>query len=125
MDDLLLGTHGRSIYKTNLEPIYDLLQNDLSSKNEIYFNVNDIPKCSSCGTKRYNWDKEYFEKNIEVIVFSDKKQSVELVLSQEKFKIIQKDIQLKKGFQYVSLPMSYDENGLKALRKSKNKPDFK
>ena len=125
MDDLLLGTHGRSIYKTNLEPIYDLLQNDLSSKNEIYFNVNDISKCSSCGTKRYNWDKEYFEKNIEVIVFSDKKQSVELVLSQEKFKIIQKDIQLKKGFQYVSLPMSYDENGLKALRKSKNKPDFK
>ena len=125
MDDLLLGTHGRSIYKTNLQPIYKLLQNDLSSKNEIYFDVEDVSSCSSCGTKRYNWDKEYFERNIQVVVFSDKKQSVELVLSQEKSKIIQKDIRLKKGFQYVSLPMSYNENGLKALMRSKSKPDLK
>ena len=125
MDDLILGTHGRSIYKTSLKPIYNFLENGTSKRNGLFFSVNDLSHCRSCGTKRYNWDKEYREQNIDFILYSEKDQNVKLLMKLDQINIVQMKIQLKKGFQHIKLPMYYEESVIKDLNKSKEKYDLK
>ena len=36
-NELIVGTHGRGIYRTNLEPIREAFSNDLSTKGRDYF----------------------------------------------------------------------------------------
>ena len=71
--DLLIGTHGRSIYKTDLSVIYNYLDNIEDSKDGIVFKVDDISYCSRCGSKRNSWDP-YVDQKIKVMIFSKKEQ---------------------------------------------------
>jgi len=124
-DDLILGTHGRSIYKTNLKPIYNFLENGTSKRNGLFFSIDDLSHCGSCGTKRYNWDKEYREQNIEFVLYSEKDQNVKLLMKFDQTNIFQMKTQLKKGFQYVKLPMYYEDSAINDLNKSNEKYDLK
>ena len=116
-NDLILGTHGRSIYKMNLDPIYNYIDNIDKSSDGIVFEAKNIQQCRRCGTKRYNWDKNYYEEKLKIIVFSKSKQSSRLEIFQEDVRIYNGEIDLIKGFQNVELNMDYSKKALKSLKK--------
>ena len=105
--------------------IHGKYENGTSKRNGLFFSVNDLSHCRSCGTKRYNWDKEYREQNIDFVLYSEKDQNVKLLMKLDQINIVQMKIQLKKGFQHIKLPMYYEESVIKDLNKSKEKYDLK
>ena len=118
--DLLLATHGRSIYKTNLSVIYSMLEKSEKKKEPHYIYVEDIRFSSRWGKKTYNWsDYNIPKKN--AIVFSDTKQKNSFVLLNSNDKVLSKrDITLLNGFQYVNIPIEFDESEIN----KKNKNNF-
>jgi photosystem II stability/assembly factor-like uncharacterized protein len=120
-NDLLLGTHGRSIYKTDLSIIYNYLENINNSKNGIVFKLDDLTQCFSCGSKRNSWD-QYIDKKLKVTVFSKDKQSTNVILFENDIKILDLKINLEIGFQEIELDTYYSQKTLKSiLNKNKNK----
>ncbi|MDG2367798.1 MAG: glycosyl hydrolase [Flavobacteriaceae bacterium] len=120
-NDLLLGTHGRSIYKTDLSLIYNYLENIDKSKNGVVFKLDDLTQCLSCGSKRNSWD-QYIDKKLKVTVFSKDKQSTSVVLFENDIKILDLKINLEVGFQEIELDTYYTQKALKSIfNKNKNK----
>ena len=120
-NDLLLGTHGRSIYKTDLSIIYNYLENINNSKNGIVFKLDDLTQCFSCGSKRNSWD-QYIDKKLKVTVFSKDKQRTNVILFENDIKILDIKINLEIGFQEIELDTYYSQKTLKSiLNKNKNK----
>jgi len=118
--DLLLGTHGRSIYKTDLSIIYNYLNNIEDSNDGVVFKVDDISYCSRCGTKRNSWDP-YIDQKIKVMVFSKKEQQKNLSIFENGVKIHNKKVYLQKGFQEVVLDTHYTDQTIKSVyKKNKN-----
>ena len=118
--DLLLGTHGRSIYKTDLSIIYNYLDNIEDSNDGVVFKVDDISYCSRCGTKRNSWDP-YIDQKIKVMVFSKKEQQNNLSIFENGVKIHNKKVYLQKGFQEVILDTHYTDQTIKSVyKKNKN-----
>jgi photosystem II stability/assembly factor-like uncharacterized protein len=54
--ELIVGTHGRSIYKIDLSKVQELTK-DVLAKNLYLFNVNDRTKSDRWGTQNYAWGK--------------------------------------------------------------------
>jgi photosystem II stability/assembly factor-like uncharacterized protein len=54
--ELIVGTHGRSIYKIDLSKFQELTK-DVLAKNLYLFNVNDRTKSDRWGTQNYAWGK--------------------------------------------------------------------
>ena len=118
--DLLIGTHGRSIYKTDLSVIYNYLDNIEDSKDGIVFKVDDISYCSRCGSKRNSWD-QYVDQKIRVVVFSKKEQQKNLSVSENGVKIYNEKIYLQKGFQEIILDTNYTDQAINSVyKKNKN-----
>ena len=118
--DLLIGTHGRSIYKTDLSVIYNYLDNIEDSKDGIVFKVDDISYCSRCGSKRNSWDP-YVDQKIKVMIFSKKEQQKNLSVSENGVKIHNEKIYLQKGFQEIILDTNYTDQAINSLyKKNKN-----
>jgi photosystem II stability/assembly factor-like uncharacterized protein len=118
--DLLLATHGRSIYKTNLSVIYSMLEKSEKKKEPHYIYVEDIRFSSRWGKKTYNWS-DYNVPKKNAIVFSDTKQKNSFILLNSNDKVLSKrDITLLNGFQYVNIPIEFDESEIN----KKNKNNF-
>lgn len=119
-NDLLLGTHGRSIYKTDLSIIYNYLENIDKSKNGVVFKLDDLIQCLRCGSKRNSWD-QYIDKKLKVTVFSKDKQNTNVVLFENDIKILDLKINLEIGFQEIELDTYYSPKTLKSIfNKNKN-----
>ena len=114
---LLLGTHGRSIYKTNLSVIYNYLENINKSKKGIVFEIKDQKHCSSCGSKRYNWG-DYLDTKIKFTLFSIAHQDVSFKLYENEILILEKKIILEKGFQNFELDSYYSNKTIKSVYKN-------
>ena len=54
--ELIVGTHGRSIYKIDISKVQELT-NEVLAKNLHLFNVNDRTKSDRWGTQNYAWGK--------------------------------------------------------------------
>ena len=54
--ELIVGTHGRSIYKIDISKVQELTK-DVLAKNLHLFNVNDRNKSNRWGTQNYAWGK--------------------------------------------------------------------
>ena len=54
--ELIVGTHGRSIYKMDISKVQELTK-DVLAKNLHLFNVNDRTKSERWGSQNYAWGK--------------------------------------------------------------------
>ena len=118
--DLLIGTHGRSIYKTDLSVIYNYLDNIEDSKDGIVFKVDAISYSARYGSKRKSWDS-YVDQKIKVVVFSKKEQQKNLSVYENRVKIHNEKIYLQKGFQEIILDTNYTDQAINSLyKKNKN-----
>ncbi len=122
--DILLGTHGRSIYKTSLLDIYNYLDNISKSKDGIVYDIEDMNYCGRCGTKRNSWDS-YMDSKLKFTLFSKKNLTTSLVLYENDIKIYESKINLQSGFQEIELNTNYSKKVIKSIHKKNKKSNLK
>ena len=116
-NDLLVGTHGRSIYKANVTNLRTLKDHDNSLK---IFAIDDVKYSSRQGSQRSKY-RDAYERKISYDVYSPNASVVELELSTAKGKaLLQESIDLKKGLASYEYDMAIDAKKSKDLEKYLN-----
>ncbi|WP_299314266.1 glycosyl hydrolase [uncultured Aquimarina sp.] len=115
-NDLLLGTHGRSIYKTNIEPLQNLNSEILNSELYLYpmSTVKASPRWGS------SWSKwlEAYEPSTTVKYYAKNSKTITVKITTESEKILQEfSSDSDKGLNYVAYDLTISEKGRKALLK--------
>ncbi|MGB0198632.1 MAG: WD40/YVTN/BNR-like repeat-containing protein [Flavobacteriaceae bacterium] len=115
---LLLGTHGRSIYKVNLEHIQQLPE--LSGSSLHLFAPKDVDYSSRWGMARNVWS-EPPTPEMTYVVYSALEKSVDMhVKSDDDVEVFLTTIDLHTGLNYMTYDLSVQEENLrKFMRKHK------
>ena len=120
--DLLIGTHGRSIYKIELENVYELPE----IKNEAIhlFSLRDTRVRSNWG-KRSRQYSEISTPEYNMDVYSKANGNAELKVMMGDILVKKQSITVKKGLSQVTYDMSVDESNKKKYEKALNKESEK
>ena len=111
---LIVGTHGRSLYKANIAPL-QLLTEDLASKTEHIFKVKNIRKIRNWGSSWSKWlQPNTPELKIPFYVNSSKKVTVDVFSNNIKVNSIKVDAD--KGFNETVFNVSFSKNGFKTYK---------
>ena len=106
---LLIGTHGRSIYLTEIEKIQGLSDEILNSSLYVY-PLKSIKKLASWGVKRSIWS-ESNNPNLELTIFSSSKKEYQLsIIDSEGNSIYNVSDKLDKGFNFVDYNLRHNQN---------------
>jgi len=114
--DLIIATHGRSLYKTDIAPIQEFLTKGKDKKEQL-FTIKSIKKTPSWGN---SWSK-WFEPNIPEVKISfyvDNAQKVTLNFYLNDEKVNSLIIDAEKGFNESVFDVSFNEEGLNKYRES-------
>lgn len=127
---LLVGTHGRSIYKLDISPLQDMTSKVNDAPLYLY-DAGTMKFRSNWGSKRRPYSKAFTPK-LALTVYSDSDQSAEMVISMEGTEIQKRDIQLKKGIAQVEYDLTINlskqkkyEDELTKLTESEEKVELK
>ncbi|MFD0964392.1 glycosyl hydrolase [Pseudofulvibacter geojedonensis] len=114
-NDLVVGTHGRSIYKTNLNVFKDF--KTVKNKDLHLYELNDISHSNSWGSSWSKW-MPLNEPKEDIAFYSKQEGDVSLLVKSESGKVL-KEVQLKadKGFNVIEYDLSITEKGKKTLEK--------
>ena len=113
--ELILGTHGRSLYKANISSL-QLLKD---TSEDVVFPVKDMRKSSYWGSSWSKWlEPSTPKQNISFYVNSDKKVSIQI--STDDIVVNTLSAEAHHGFNEVVFDVSFSEKGRKAFQK-KNK----
>ena len=122
--DLLIGTHGRSIYKMDLSIIYSFLEKRNLKQNHFII-PNDINFSSRWGKRTYNWSEfNSPDKYFNLYSVKDEKLTMKL-LDSDKNLIYKMKLNLEEGFQKVDLPIVYPNKKMGKKNKIKQSDDGK
>lgn len=116
---LLLGTHGRSIYKADIAPLQKY--NDaLNNKATTIFEMTAVNHSSRWGNARSLWS-QVFEPNIKVTFYSNSKENKTIsVISEDNYVLKTIDMVAEKGFNYWNYNLTADNNLEKLAAKPSN-----
>jgi len=115
--DLLIGTHGRSIYKANIAPLQQLTQ-EVQSKPLTLFNIKPVRHSNRWGSSWSKWLDAY-EPEVNITFFStiDGKKTV-TILSETGEELNRFVVDANTGFNYFDYNLELTEKGRKALMKA-------
>lgn len=106
---LLVGTHGRSIYLTEIEKIQGLSDEILKSSLYIY-PLKSIRKLPSWGVKRNIWS-EPNNPSLELTIFSSSKKDYQLsIIDTEGNTIYNVSDKLDRGFNFIDYNLKHNQN---------------
>ena len=116
--DLVLGTHGRSIYVADTEPLHNY---DSSKANNLQFFEIPSQKFSfRWGSSWSQWSDPYTPE-IELVFFSPKAGEANITLQNEKGKELKTwTVQVDKGFNFAKYDLSISEKGKAEWEKKKD-----
>lgn len=108
---LLLGTHGRSLYKANIAPL-QLATNDFDTKQTHVFPISNIRKRTGWGSTWSKWLKPNTPE-ITISYFSDgaKKSTIDVYLAD--IKVNSFKVASENGFNEATFDVSFSEKGRK------------
>ncbi|WP_298901313.1 sialidase family protein [uncultured Psychroserpens sp.] len=113
---LLIGTHGRSIYKVDIAPLQQM-DTKMMSQPITLFKVNDTRYSSRWGDSFSQWSSP-FEPEIEISFFSNVSGEKTMKVLSEKGAVLNEiKMTADKGFNYTSYDLSLNQKGRKALLK--------
>ena len=102
--DLLIGTHGRSIYKANIAALQEY--NTIKNSSVTIFEIPSVRFSSRWGNARNRWSKA-FEPNITIPFYSSKADEyIVEILTEDDSKINSFIIDADKGFNYFDYNLS-------------------
>lgn len=121
--DLLLGTHGRSIYKANIVPLQKM-NDEMNSKSISIFDVSPVRYSSRWGSSWSKWLDAYEpEKTIQFYSNSSGQKTLK-ILSEGGAELNSMVIDVDKGFNYVDYNLELTSKGRKALMKENTSLDI-
>ncbi len=114
--DLLIGTHGRSIYKTDISELQQMSPS-VQSDALTLFETKEVRFSPRWGTSFGVW-YDTFEPSTEVAFYSNTASEKTIKILSEKGSLLnQIKTQASKGFNYVDYDLTITEKGKKALLK--------
>ena len=106
--DLVIGTHGRSIYKANIAPLQKF--KDVKNKNIVVFEIPKIRYSSRWGSAWNKWLKPITPKiEVPIYVANSGKYNV-VILSEDNHELQKLDFKAIKGFNYINYDVTFSEN---------------
>jgi len=96
---LLVGTHGRSIYKIDIQPIQSLEEN--MEPGLYLYEVNSVRHRDNWGNKRRPYS-DPFVPELKMTVFSESPATAQLTVHLEDLEIQKVDVELKKGIAQIT-----------------------
>ena len=116
---LIVGTHGRSLYKADIAPLQSLTD-EVALKDAHIFEVTDIRKSRNWGRSWSQWRAAYEpEINIPFYVNSNRKVNVDIYQGDVKVNTI--SVEADKGFNEAKFDLSFSKKGKKAYEKANKK----
>ena len=117
-NDLLVGTHGRSIYKTNLDLFDNYIKKYKKGNDRTVLDVSELKFSRSWGRSANYSDVVYNEK-VMIHLFSESEKNLEFSIIDEKGNVLNNgDVILSRGFNTISiLPIVNVEINYKKLKK--------
>lgn len=121
--DLIVGTHGRSLYKTNVAALQEMTAETIAKDAHI-FAIENIRKNSSWGRSWSQWRSAYTpEIKIPFYSNADKKVTAEVYLGDVKVNSI--SVNANKGYNKMLFDVSFDKKGKRAFEKANKKANLK
>jgi hypothetical protein len=109
-NELIIATHGRSIYKTDVEPLQKMVEGNLMEEEVIVFEIEEIRYSSRWGTQTASY-REPNEPELEMAIFAKEKGLVKLEIAAGDELILKtKELDLRKGIQTVKVNLDIAEN---------------
>lgn len=122
--ELVVGTHGRSIYKINIE-FLQLLNAELMKKEVHLFAVPSIQKQEYWGNAYNVWSDPFVPK-LTISFFSNENRKLLLeIINPFNQKIFSKEIEATQGVNKIEYDLILTENTIKEWKKKDPKLDFK
>lgn len=118
--DLLVGTHGRSLYKVNLSKIQQV--NDaIKTKGIALFKINEVDFSNNWGNKSYTWANEFIP-NVEIWYYlKDYANIVLTIKNKDGIVVLNHQAKAEKGFLKLDYDLSIDEKIKTAIEKKEVK----
>jgi len=98
-NDLVVGTHGRSVFIANVE-FLQKIDEDILSKSIHVFEVDGIKYSSRWGSK--NWYGDLIEPSASFVVFSDKDEDIHMEIINDEGVLIDKKLKISYGINYIN-----------------------
>ena len=122
--DLLLGTHGRSIYKANIEALQSINIDNITA-DITFMDAQPVRHSGRWGSSWSSWSDAFEPKT--TIQFYSKSSGTKTIkiLSEKGAELHRISMDVVKGFNYVDYNLELTDKGKKALMKEDIKLDFK
>ena len=98
-NDLVVGTHGRSVYIADMTYLQEIDQNILN-KNLHVFKVNNLKYSNSWGNR--NWYGNLIEPSVEIVIFSKSNSDIELLIEGDNGESIKDNYTLENGLNFIN-----------------------
>ncbi len=121
--DLVIGTHGRSIYIANIAPLQQF--NTIKDKSVSIFEIPELRYSSRWGSSWSVWD-EVNEPKISIPFYVSKEGTVEVIItSEDGIELNRFSVKADKGFNFAEYNLAYSEKGKTAYLKNHKSDEIK
>ncbi|UOX34729.1 glycosyl hydrolase [Flavobacterium sediminilitoris] len=121
--ELIVGTHGRSLYKVGIDELQKLTS-DILNKSLFVYEVPSIKKSERWGNSWSQWGKPY-EPKTEIWFYSNSNEEVEMIIENEKgIVVFSKKITAKKGLNLVNYDYTLSDDVIAKWKKKDKKAVF-
>ncbi|NHM02955.1 VPS10 domain-containing protein [Flavobacterium difficile] len=118
--DLIVGTHGRSLYKVNVANIQQINET-VNTKGIALFKIDELFYSKNWGSKNYNWGSESVP-NIELWYYLKEVSNVAITIkNSDGVVVLNRQIKAEKGMQKIDYDLSIDEKTKTAIEKKDSK----
>ncbi len=115
--DLIIGTHGRSIYKTKIAALQEYA--NIKAKDLEILSINDIRYSKNWGNSWSSWS-EPNEPEFEIPYYTSKDGSKTIQIKSEGGIVLNAfKVEAEKGYNFEDYDLSFSEKGLKAYHKKR------
>ena len=108
---LIVGTHGRSLYKANIKPLQEYSE-AISNKSDKIFTINNIRKSGRWGSSWSKWLQPY-TPSISIPYFSNTNKDATFTIYNGDVVVNSFKIETSKGFNEAKFDVSFSKVGLK------------
>lgn len=98
-NDLIVGTHGRSVYIANISSLQNLNDEILNKKLHL-FEIESLSYSTRWGTQ--SWNGRVIEPSIDLVLYSKLDSEINLIFSKGDNELIKKSFSITKGLNFIN-----------------------
>ncbi|MCI2230008.1 glycosyl hydrolase [Polaribacter sp. MSW13] len=121
--DLIVATHGRSLYKTNVSALQEMTEEILEKPTHI-FTISKIKKSKRWGSSWSQWRAANTPK-IKIPFYTNESKKMTVDIFAGKVKVSSISVNADKGYNELMFDVSFSEKGKKAFQRANKKAKIK